>query len=146
MTKSAGKRGKKKSARAEARAIFESLAEQENIKGHHSKEGMAIRLLSRGLSGWLSRTLSSREVYVLCDETLQQWLRSLLAGGPWSRLSFQKLVARALDGGWITEHDALRIVALRALREQVMAGKMRPREIQVVAALRTSIRLVENYW
>lgn len=141
------KRGKKKiSARLQARALFEHLVEQEKSKGHHSREGTAIRLLSRGLSGWLSRTLSNQDVYVLCDKSLEQWLTSLVAGGPWSSMPFSELVARALAGGWITDHDALRIVALRVLRKQMMDGKFRPRETQVAAALRTSIRVVENYW
>jgi hypothetical protein len=146
MTKRAVKHKKKISARAAARAMFENIAEQEVTKGHHSNEGAALRLLSRGISGWLSRTLSNQDVYVLCDETLEQWLRTLVTGGPWSRLPFLELVARAVTGGWINDYDALRIVLLRTLRKQVIAGKMRPRETQVVAALRTSIQMLENYW
>ena len=38
----------------DAQAIFANLAEKEQIKGHHSPEGRAIRTLSRALSGWSS--------------------------------------------------------------------------------------------
>jgi hypothetical protein len=144
--KKAAKRKKRVPARTEARAIFENLAEQEKIKGHHSNEGLAIRLLSRGLSGWLSRTLSARDVYILCDETLEQWLRSRLTDSPWSSLQFTDLVARAFLGGWITELEVTRIVFVRAMRKRVTAAEIRPPESEVVATLRNSIKVVENYW
>jgi hypothetical protein len=146
MIKKPAKRKKKLSPRGEARAIFENLAEQEKVKGHHSNEGMAIRVLSRGLSGWLERTLSHEDAYVLCDETLEQWLRRRVTGGPWSSVQFIELVVQALEGGWITEDNAGDLLLLRAMRNGVVAGKMRLQERQVVAALRISTRLVENYW
>jgi hypothetical protein len=146
MIQKPAKRKKKLSPRAEARAIFEDLAEQERIKGHHSNEEMAIRVLSRGLSGWLERTLSHEDAYVLCDETLEQWLRRRVTGRPWSSVQFIGLVVQALEGGWITEDNAGDLLLLRAMRNGVVAGKMRLRERQVIAALRISTRLVENYW
>jgi hypothetical protein len=146
MIQKPAKRKKKLSPRAEARAIFEDLAEQERIKGHHSNEEMAIRVLSRGLSGWLERTLSHEDAYVLCDETLEQWLRRRVTGRPWSSVQFIGLVVQALEGGWITEDNAGDLLLLRAMRNGVVAGKMRLQERQVVAALRISTRLVENYW
>jgi hypothetical protein len=146
MIQKPAKRKKKLSPRGEARAIFENLAEQEKVKGHHSNEGMAIRVLSRGLSGWLERTLSHEDAYVLCDETLEQWLRRRVTGGPWSSVQFIELVVQALEGGWITEDNAGDLLLLRAMRNGVVAGKMRLQERQVVAALRISTRLVENYW
>jgi hypothetical protein len=146
MIQKPAKRKKKLSPRAEARAIFEDLAEQERIKGHHSNEGMAIRVLCRGLSGWLERTLSHEDAYVLCDETLEQWLRRRVTGRPWSSVQFIGLVVQALEGGWITEDNAGDLLLLRAMRNGVVAGKMRLRERQVIAALRISTRLVENYW
>jgi hypothetical protein len=146
MIKKPAKRKKKLSPRAEARAIFENLAEQEKIKGHHSNEGMAIRVLSRGLSGWLERTLSHEGAYVLCDETLEQWLRRRVTGRPWSSVKFIELVVQALEGGWITEDNAGDLLLLRAMRNGMVAGKMRLGERQVIAALRISTRLVENYW
>jgi hypothetical protein len=146
MTKKTAKRKKKLSPRAEARAIFENLAEQEKIKGHHSNEGMAIRVLSRGLSGWLERTLSHVDAYVLCDETLQQWLRRRVTGRPWSSAQFEELLVQGLEEGSITEDNAGDLVLLRAMRIGVVAGKMRLGGRQVVAALRISTRLVESYW
>jgi len=38
----------------DAQAIFANLAEKEQIKGHTSPDGRAIRTLSRALSGWSS--------------------------------------------------------------------------------------------
>jgi hypothetical protein len=146
MIKKPAKRKNKLSPRAEARAIFENLAEQEKIKGHHSNEGMAIRVLSRGLSGWLERILSHEDAYVLCDETLEQWLRRRVTGRPWSSVQFIELVVQALEGGWITEDNAGDLLLLRAMRNGIVAGKMRLRERQAIAALRISTRLVENYW
>ena len=146
MIKKAARHKKKLSPRAEARAIFESLAEQEKIKGHHSNEGMAIRVLSRGLSGWLERTLSHPDAYVLCDETLEQWLRRRVTGGPWSSVQFVELIAQGLESGCITEDDAGHLICLRAMRNAVDKRKIRVGERQVIAALRISTRLVESYW
>jgi hypothetical protein len=146
MIKKPAKRKKKLSPRAEARAIFENLAEQEKIKGHHSNEGMAIRVLSRGLSGWLARTLSHQDTYVLCDETLEQWLRRRVTGGPWSSVQFVELIVQGLERGSITEDNAGDLISLRAMRNGVVAGKIPLGDRQVVAALRISTRLLENYW
>jgi hypothetical protein len=145
MTKKAAKR-KKLSPRAEARVIFENLAEQEKIKGHHSNEGMAIRVLSRGLSGWLEKTLSHKDAYVLCDETLEQWLRRRVTGGPWSSVQFVELIVQGLEGGSITEDNACALILVRAMRTAVVNRKIRVGERQVIAALRMSTRLVERYW
>jgi hypothetical protein len=146
MIKKPAKRKKKLSPRAEARAIFENLAEQEKIKGHHSNEGMAIRVLSRGLSGWLERTLSHEDTYVLCDETLEQWLRRRVTGQPWSSAQFEALLVRGLEGGSITEDNAGDLILVRAMRNAVVERKIRLGERQVIAALRISTRLVERYW
>jgi len=58
-------------------AIFANLAEKERIKGHHSPEGRAIRTLSRGLHGFSSGSLSGRDVVVLCDQAVEDWLKGL---------------------------------------------------------------------
>ena len=146
MTKKPAKRKKKLSPRAEARAIFENLAEQEKIKGHHSNEGMAIRVLSRGLSGWLERTLSHKDAYVLCDETLEQWLRRRVTGEPWSSVQFVELIVQGLERGSITEDNAGDLISLRAMRNGIVGGKIPLGDRQVVAAIRISTRLVESYW
>ena len=146
MTKKPPKRKKKLSPRAEARAIFENLAEQEKIKGHHSNEGMAIRVLSRGLSGWLERTLSHKDAYVLCDETLEQWLRRRVTGEPWSSVQFVELIVQGLERGSITEDNAGDLISLRAMRNGIVGGKIPLGDRQVVAAIRISTRLVESYW
>jgi hypothetical protein len=146
MIKEAAKHKKKLSPRAEGRAIFENLTEQEKIKGHHSNEGMAIRVLSRGLSGWLERTLSHQDAYVLCDETLEEWLRRRVTGLPWSPAQFVELVVQGLEEGSITEDNAGDLISLRAMRNAVVNRKIRVGDRQVIAALKISTRLLESYW
>ena len=60
----------------DAKAIFADLAEKETIKGHHSPEGRAIRTLSRALNGYSSGNLSGRDVVVLYDQTIEDWLKA----------------------------------------------------------------------
>src|SRR5437867_474602 len=59
-------------------AIFANLTEQEKIKGHHSPEGRAIRTLSRALNSWSTNNLSARDVLVLCDQAVEDWLKARL--------------------------------------------------------------------
>ena len=59
-------------------AIFANLAEKERVKGHHSAEGRAIRTLSRAMNGWSSGSLSALDVVVLCDQSLEDWLKARL--------------------------------------------------------------------
>ena len=54
-----------------AQLVYANLVEKERVKGHHSPEGRAIRVLSRALSGWSSSDLSARDVVVLCDQAVE---------------------------------------------------------------------------
>jgi hypothetical protein len=69
----------------DAQAIFANLAEKERIKGHHSPEGRAIRTLSRALNGWSTGTLTRRDVIVLCDQAIADWLNTRLQRSAWWR-------------------------------------------------------------
>ena len=67
----------------DAQAIFANLAEKEQIKGHHSPEGRAIRTLSRALSGWSSEKIFRPvDVIVLCDQAVEDWLKARLKRSP----------------------------------------------------------------
>src|SRR3970282_748560 len=102
--------------RFDAKEIFANLAEKERIKGHHSAEGRAIRTLSRALSGWSSGSLAHRDVAVLCDQAVEDWLNARLKRSPWSTQSVPALVPLALANHWITQLDADRLLALHNSR------------------------------
>ena len=78
-------------------AIFANLAEKERIKGHHSPEGRAIRTLSRPLNGFSSGSLSGRDVVVLCDQAVEDWLKAKCKISPWSVRSLPDLLVRAVQ-------------------------------------------------
>jgi hypothetical protein len=129
----------------DAQAIFANLAEKERIKGHHSPEGRAIRVLSRALSGWSAGTLSRRDVVVLCDQAVEDWLNARLKKSPWSIQSLPQLVLAALAVQWITEADAERLRSVHKLR----AGTGDPAKIaarEVEAALEFCIDLIDKHW
>jgi hypothetical protein len=126
-------------------AIFANLAEKERIRGHHSAEGRAIRVLSRALSGWSAGTLSRRDVVVLCDQAVEDWLNARLKKSPWSIQSVPQLVPVALAEQWITAADAERLRSVHQLR----AGTGHPAEIsapEVEAALEFCIELIDKHW
>ena len=129
----------------DAQAIFANLAEKERIRGHHSPEGQAIRVLSRALSGWSAGDLSRRDVAVLCDQAVEDWLNARLKRLPWSIQSVPQLVPVALAEQWITAADAERLRSVHKLRAP--AGD--PAEIsthEVEAALEFCINLIDKHW
>jgi hypothetical protein len=129
----------------DAQAIFANLAEKERIKGHHSPEGRAVRTLSRALNGWSSGSLSRRDVVVLCDQTIEDWLKVRLKRSPWSTQSLPALLPAAIVDHWITQSDADRLLSLHSLRSH--AGTSRQIAAQEVeAALEFCVELVEKHW
>jgi hypothetical protein len=129
----------------DAQAIFANLAEKEQIKGHHSPEGRAIRTLSRALSGWSSGSLTHHDVVVLCDQAVEDWLKARLKRSPWSIQPVPALVPAAVDNHWITQTDADRLLDLHNSRERAHG----PGEIstqQVEAALEFCIELIDKHW
>lgn len=129
----------------DAQAIFANLAEKERIKGHHSPEGRAIRVLSRALSGRSAGTLSRRDVLVLCDQAVEDWLNARLKRSPWSIQSVPALVPMALANHWITQSEVDRLLHLHNLRTQ--AGETEEMSAQEVeAALEFCIKLIDKHW
>ena len=124
-------------------ALFANLAEKERIKGHHSPEGRAIRTLSRALNGWVAGSLFGKDVLVLCEQALADWLKTRLKLSAWSTLGTGELAAVAAAQGLITDTEAAdlkRISAARSrLRDQVDAR-------DVEDALEFCIHLVEKHW
>src|ERR1700704_241399 len=100
----------------DAQGIFANLAEKERIKGHHSPEGRAIRTLSRALNGWSSGSLSRRDVAVLCDQAMQDWLHARLKRSPWLFEAVPALLAQARNDDWLTPAEADRLHDVHELR------------------------------
>ena len=129
----------------DAQKIFANLAEKERIKGHHSPEGRAIRTLSRALSGWSSGSLAHRDVVVLCDQAVEDWLNARLKRSPWSTQTVPALVPLALANHWITQSDADRLLDLHNSRVR----RNEPGEIsaeEVEAELEFCIELIDKHW
>ncbi|HEX5021725.1 MAG TPA: hypothetical protein VFX54_13745, partial [Candidatus Binatia bacterium] len=97
----------------DARAIFADLAEKERIKGHHSAEGRAIRTLSRALNGYSCGNLVGRDVVVLCDQAIEDWLKAKCKVSPWSVRGLPELLARAVQARSISRLEAVRLQKLR---------------------------------
>jgi hypothetical protein len=130
-----GIRGRLAHMAFDAQAIFANLAEQERIKGHHSPEGRAIRTLSRALSGWSAGTLSRRDVIVLCDQAIADWLNARLRRSAWSIDSIASL----------TPAEAERLLELHNLRALEDSSEQASTP-QVEGALEFCIELVEKRW
>jgi hypothetical protein len=131
--------------RFDAKEIFANLAEKERIKGHHSPEGRAIRTLSRALSGWSEGNLGRRDVVVLCEQAVEDWLKARLRRSPWSPQTMTLLLADALSKKLITGGEAVRLQKIH--RSRMRADETRDvSEPEVEAALEFSIELIDKHW
>jgi len=124
-------------------ALFAELAEQEKLKGHHSPEGRAIRILGRALNGWSSKTLSGRDALVLSHQAVEDWLKSRLQLSNWSRRDLPELVAAALKKGLLTSEEA---VKLGKIHNACLHEAQEPGPCEVDDTLEFCIRLVEKRW
>ena len=127
-------------------AIFANLAEKERLKGHHSAEGRAIRTLSRAMNGWSSGGLSTLDVLVLCDQSLEDWLKARLRLSAWSTQDFPALLEKAVGKGLITRLEAVRLQKLHNARVRARDEGSATAANEVEAALEFYIQLVEKYW
>ena len=125
-------------------AIFANLTEKERVHGHHSAEGRAIRTLSRALSGWSVGNLSSQDVIVLCDQAIEEWLKTRLELSQWSSRTSLELLQLATEKNLLMTTEAERLKQIVYLREKSEPGS--PSAAEVEAALACSIEIVENYW
>ena len=127
----------------DARELFANLAEQEKVKGHHSPEGRVIRVLSRALSGWSAGNLPARDVAVLCDQAMEDWLKARLRRSPWSAPGLPALIDAALDAALVTPEEAAR---LRAMHDLTSAGKSKISRRSIERALEFFLHLLEKRW
>jgi hypothetical protein len=127
-------------------AIFANLTEKERLKGHHSPEGRAIRTLSRAMNGWSSGNLSGLDVLVLCDQSLEDWLKTRLKLSAWSTQDFSALLEKAVVSGLITRIGAVRLQKLHNACARARDEGDAAASHEVEAALEFCIQLVEKYW
>jgi hypothetical protein len=130
----------------DSRAIFANLIEKERLKGHHSAEGRAIRTLGRAMNGWSSGNLSALDVLVLCDQTLEDWLKARLKVSPWATQDFPTLLKKVVGKGLITRMEAVRLQKLHNARSSAREVGSVTDANEVEAALEFCIQLVEKYW
>ncbi|MGH7794995.1 MAG: hypothetical protein ACREQ2_08875 [Candidatus Binatia bacterium] len=129
----------------DAQAIFANLAEKERVKGHHSAEGRAIRTLSRALSGWSAGDLARRDVIVLCEQAVEDWLKGRLRRSPWSARTMPALLVDALKKKLISRAEALRLQRIHHSRVRADASsEVSAREIE--AALEFCLELIDKHW
>jgi hypothetical protein len=129
----------------DAREIFANLAEKEKIKGHHSPEGRAVRTLSRALSGWSAENLSARDVLVLCDQAIEDWLKARLKRSPWSAEAMAALLASATEHGLITPSESARLQEIHRLCVEMRTARATSGSA-AAAALEFCIELIEKHW
>ncbi|MDH3444222.1 MAG: hypothetical protein OEN50_09895 [Deltaproteobacteria bacterium] len=128
------------------RETFANLAEKEKIKGHHSPEGAAIRTFSRALTGWLAGNLRVLDVLVLCEQGMEDWLKSRLSLRSWSTRGLPELLSQAIEKELVTRLDAVRLQKMHFARVRLddAGGGGNPQEVE--NALELCIRVVENHW
>jgi len=129
----------------DAQAIFADLAEKERIKGHHSAEGRAIRTLSRALNGYSCGILSGRDVVVLCDQAIEDWLKAECKVSPWSVRDVPELLARGIQARWISRLEAVRLQKLRNARQSIDHQGAVP-ALEVESTLKFCLELIERHW
>jgi hypothetical protein len=127
-------------------AMFANLAEKERIKGHHSPEGRAIRTLSRALNGYSSGNLSRRDVIVLCDQAIEDWLKAKCKVSPWSTRSLPELLVIALQARWISHLEAVRLQKLRNARQSIDHQGADMPALEVESTLKFCLELIERHW
>ncbi|HEX9272660.1 MAG TPA: hypothetical protein VGA01_10665 [Candidatus Binatia bacterium] len=127
-------------------AIFANLTEKERLKGHHSAEGRAIRTLSRAMSGWSSGNLSALDVVVLCDQSIEDWLKAGLQVSAWSTQDFPMLLEKAVGKGLITRMEAIRLQKIHNARARARYEGSVISAHEVETVLEFCIQLVEKYW
>jgi hypothetical protein len=130
----------------DAQAIFADLAEKERIKGHHSAEGRAIRTLSRTLNGYSCGNLSGRDVVVLCDQAIEDWLKAKCKVSPWSVHGLPELLTRAVQARWISRLEAVRLQKLRNARQSIDHQGADVPALEVESTLKFCLELIERHW
>jgi hypothetical protein len=125
--------------------LFANLAEKEKLKGHHSPEGRAIRIVTRAMSGWSSGNLSNVDVLVLCDQAMEDWLKARLNVPAWSARGLPDLLERAVEKELIVPQEAVRLQKVLQLREPLPdSGTVSAAAVE--SALDCCIQVLDKHW
>jgi hypothetical protein len=122
--------------------LFANLTEKERLFGHHSAEGRAIRTLSRALQGWSTESLSARDMLVMCDQAIEDWLKARLNVSAWSATGVGRLLALAQAEKLLTAEESAWLRRLHDLR----VGSALPAADEVAAALAAALEVIERRW
>ncbi len=98
------------------------------------------------MNGWSSGNLSALDVVVLCDQSLEDWLKARLQVSVWSTQDFPMLLEKAVGKGLITRMDAVRLQKIHNTRARARDEGNVIAAPDVEAALEFCIQLVEKYW
>jgi len=128
------------------RQTFANLAEKERLKGHHSPEGQAIRTFSRALTGWSAGNLSVLDVLVVCEQGMEDWLKTRLNIKPWSSRGLPELLARAIHQDLVAPLDAVRLQKMHLARVRIDDEESGGSPQDAERALELCIRVVERHW
>ena len=118
--------------------VFANLTEKERVHGHHTAEGRAIRTLSRALNGWSVGDLSAKDVIVLCDQAIEDWLKERLKISAWSATGLRQLLAVAVAREVLTPAESMRLQRVHDLRSHSTRESIA--ECDVERALEWSIK------
>ena len=86
------------------------------------------------------------DVVVLCDQSLEDWLKARLKLSAWSTRDFPALLEKAVGKELITRLEAVRLQKLHNARTRARDEGSATAANEVEAALEFYIQLVEKYW
>jgi hypothetical protein len=129
----------------EPRVLFANLAEKERINGHHSPEGRAIRTFSRALDGWAAGNLAAVDVLALCEQGMEDWLKTRLKIQSWSARGLADLLPQAIEKNLLTGLDGDGLWKLNTIRLRLV-NNAEASDRDAEAALELCIRIVEKHW
>ena len=126
--------------------LFANLAEKEKLRGHHSPEGLAMRVLCRAMNGWSTDSLGAEDVLILCDQAVADWLRTRLKISSWSGIGFTHLLVSASERNWISGSEALRLRAIHEARSALQSGAGTMTDADIEAGMMFCIDLIDKRW
>ncbi|HWO41492.1 MAG TPA: hypothetical protein VNO43_06780 [Candidatus Eisenbacteria bacterium] len=130
----------------DAPALYAALAEKEKVKGHHSPEGRAIRVMTRALDGWSAGSVSAADVVILCDQAVEDWLKARLQVPLWLERNLPALLPTALEKNLISGDEAEGLRTIHDLRSRLRAALGHACAEDAERTLELCIRIVERCW
>ena len=127
-------------------ALYAILAEKEKIKGHHSPEGRAIRVMTRALHGWSAGSVTAADVVILCDQAVEDWLKARLQLPLWLERNLPALLPTAIEKNLISGDEAEELRTIHELRSRLRAALGHAGAEDAERTLELCIRIVERCW